>query len=160
MVPEIFAFLGTDTARPDFEITTFKYEKMCVISWMAFSDSLYEKHYNYILDFILLSCERTCLEKRNLHTSIRSVVTFIVVFHGTLFNVNSASNSGVFSAMFASGGDHLINVTHIVHPALTASMHRLRAQADHDFNFDAQACGRHLGIAGIWPCHPDEGSRA
>eukprot|EP00493_Phyllostaurus_siculus_P021724 UN22052 len=24
MVPEIFAFLGTDTARPDFEITTFK----------------------------------------------------------------------------------------------------------------------------------------
>ena len=23
MVPEIFAFLGTDTARPDFEITTF-----------------------------------------------------------------------------------------------------------------------------------------
>ena len=25
MVPEIFAFLGTDTARPDFEITTFKY---------------------------------------------------------------------------------------------------------------------------------------
>eukprot|EP00493_Phyllostaurus_siculus_P021585 UN21913 len=27
MVPEIFAFLGTDTARPDFEITTF----ICVI---------------------------------------------------------------------------------------------------------------------------------
>ena len=25
MVPEIFAFLGTDTARPDFEITTFIY---------------------------------------------------------------------------------------------------------------------------------------
>ena len=25
MVPEIFAFLGTDTARPDFEITTFKF---------------------------------------------------------------------------------------------------------------------------------------
>ena len=25
MVPEIFAFLGTDTARPDFEKTTFVY---------------------------------------------------------------------------------------------------------------------------------------
>ena len=25
MVPEIFAFLGTDTARPDFEITTFNF---------------------------------------------------------------------------------------------------------------------------------------
>ena len=44
MVPEIFAFLGTDTARPDFEITTFKYLKGKIRQKKATfeADSLYE----------------------------------------------------------------------------------------------------------------------
>ena len=31
MVPEIFAFLGTDTARPDFEITTFNFTMIKIV---------------------------------------------------------------------------------------------------------------------------------
>ena len=41
MVPEIFAFLGTDTARPDFEKTTFKYKSRMISMkyfWEYFDD--------------------------------------------------------------------------------------------------------------------------
>ena len=36
MVPEIFAFLGTDTARLDFEITTFKWLIKIIAHFVVF----------------------------------------------------------------------------------------------------------------------------
>ena len=42
MVPEIFAFLGTDTARPDFEITTFIYMFFVVVVFLRY-DKKFQK---------------------------------------------------------------------------------------------------------------------
>ena len=46
MIPEIFVFLGTETARPDLKITTFIYE---------FSQILWKRFWNYVVEFLFAS---------------------------------------------------------------------------------------------------------
>ena len=77
MVPEIFAFLGTDTARPDFEITTFIFLEL-IFSWdFHFGEFNFKNEAWWDVYFLMLIFRKFCTFVDTISHFVRFWIPFL-----------------------------------------------------------------------------------